>query len=105
MTTMTVSHTDNLSIAYFDQHDNPMPTTPVPDSAPTWTNAPSTTGVDTLTVDTGGLTAHVAAMAAGTDTVTLTFISGGVTFTATDAITITAEPSVLTRVAIVDDVV
>ena len=103
--TLTVGHVDNLSIGFLDQHGNPMLVTPVPDLPPVWANAPVPAGADTLTVATNGLTAVLAAVAAGADTVSLTVVVGGHTFTASDSITISAAPQVLTSVEIVDDVV
>jgi len=105
MTTINVGHQDTMTIQYLDQNGNPLLTTPTPDSAPTWTNAPTPSGDDTLSVAQGGNSAVLAAVAAGTDLVTLTVVVGGKTFSATDAITITPAPQVLTSVAIVDSVV
>jgi hypothetical protein len=104
MTSITVGHTDTLTIAYLDAAGNPMLVTPTPDSPPTWTNTPSTPPVDTFTVAADGNSATVAATAAGSDVVNLSVVVGGKTFTASDAITISAAPQVLTSVAIVDTV-
>jgi len=101
--TMVVGHTDNMSIVYLDQHGNPMLVTPVPDSPPTWTQTDST--VATLTVAADGLTASEQAVAAGSDVVSLTVVVGGVTFSASLPVTVTAEPQVLTSVDIVSNVV
>lgn len=104
MTTMTVGHTDTLTIQYLDQHGNPMLTAVTPDSAPTWANVPSNPPVDTFTVSQDGSNATLVATAPGQDTVTLTVIVGGKSFIATDSITIQAAPQVLTSVMIVDTI-
>lgn len=102
---VNVGHTVNMSIVYLDQNGNPMVTTPTPDSAPAWTDAPSAAGVDTLTVAPGGLTASLAALAVGSDVVSLEVVVGGVTFNATLPVTISAAPQVLTSVQIAATVV
>jgi hypothetical protein len=73
--------------------------TPVPDSAPVWTNVAAPT-IDTLTVSADGSTATITPLSAGADTVTLTVIVGGHIFTATQQVNISAAPQVLTSVAI-----
>jgi hypothetical protein len=98
--TVSIGHTVNMSIVFLDQNGQPMLTTPTPDSPPTWTDAPSPAGDATLTVGAGGLTAADVAVAAGTDLVTLTVVVGGVTYTATQGITISPAPQVLTSVQI-----
>jgi hypothetical protein len=95
--TMSVSQTDALSIAYLDQNGKPMATPPTPDSAPTWSD--TTPATETLTVADGGLTAELAALEAGTDTVNLTVVVAGQTFTA--QLDVTVEGQVLTSVEIV----
>ena len=104
MTTLNVGHSDVMTILYLDQNGNPMLVTPTPASPPTWVNTPATPPVDTLTVAANGSSATLAALAVGADTVTLTVIVGGTTFTATDSITISAAPQVLTSVAIQDTI-
>ena len=100
--TMVVGHTDNMSIAYFDQHGNPMLVPPVPDSPPTWSQ---TTPADaTLTIAADGMTATDLAIVAGSDVVSMTVVVGGETFSATVPITISPEPQVLTSVDIVSNV-
>ena len=103
--TVNVGHVVDMSIEYLDQNGNPMLVTPTPDSAPTWTDAPSPAGAATLAVAAGGLSAVDTAVAVGSDVVTLTVVVGGVTFTATQPITIAAAPQVLTSVEIVSAVV
>lgn len=102
--TINVGHQDTMTISFLDQNGNPMLVTPTPDSKPSWTNAPVPGGDDTLTVAADGMSAVLAAVAVGQDVVTLTVIVGGKSFTATDAITITAAPQVLSAISIVDDV-
>ena len=102
--TINVGHTDSMSILFFDQNGNPMLTTPIPDMPPVWTNSVSPVGADTLSVPTNGLTAVVTAVAPGTDTVTVTVAVGGKSFSATQPISIQAEPQVLTSIKIANDV-
>ncbi len=100
---LTAGHTDAMSIAYFDQNGLPMVTAPTPDAPPTWVNVPSS--ADTFTVaGPSNLTASLAALAEGTDSVTLTVVVGGVTFTAVQPVNIAAAPQVLTSVEIVNAV-
>jgi hypothetical protein len=96
--TVNVGHTVSMSIEYLDANGNPMLVTPVPDSAPTWTDTTPATG--TLTVAAGGLTATELAVEAGSDLVNLSLTVGGVSFAASLGITVTAAPQVLTSIAI-----
>ena len=105
MTALTVGHMDTLGIEYLDTTGAPMLTPVTPDSPPVWTNAPSTPPVDTFVVAADGSSAVLTATAAGADTVTLTVIVGGVTFTASDVFVISAAPQVLGSVAITDTIV
>lgn len=98
--TVSIGHTVSFSILYLDASGNPMLVTPTPDSPPVWANAPSPAGATTFTVGPGGLTASDVAVAAGTDTISLTVVVGGVTFTATDGVTVSPAPQVLTSIAI-----
>lgn len=88
-----------LAIAFLDQHGNPMSTAPTPDSPPTWTN--TTPADETLSVAADGLTCQATAVAAGTDEIDLTVVVGGKSFAASLAVTVAAEPQVLTSVEIV----
>lgn len=99
MTDVTVGHVVTDTIAYLDANGNPMLTVPTPDSPPTWANTADPT-VDTMTVSADGSTATIDAVGVGTDTVTLTVVVGGVTFTATQQLSVDAAPQVLTSVAI-----
>jgi len=105
MIQVNVGHSVDCSIEYLDQNNNPMLTTPIPDSPPTWTDTPATPPVDTFTVAPGGLTAVLAATAPGADTVNLSVTVGGQTFTATLGVAISAVPQVLTSVQIQGTVV
>ena len=97
--TVNVGHTVSMSIEYLDTNGNPMLVTPTPDAAPTWTD---TTPADaTLTVAPGGLTATDLAVAVGSDLVNLSLSVGGVSFAASQGITITAAPQVLGSIEIV----
>lgn len=98
---VTVGHQIAFSIEYVDTNGNPMLTPVTPDSAPTWTNAPNPAGIDTFTVAADGSTALLMATATGSDTVSLTVVVSGVTFTASDLIAINAPPQVLGGVDIV----
>ena len=100
MLPVNVGHSVDSSIIYLDQNGNPMLTPVTPDSPPTWTNAPNPAGIDTLTVSADGSTSVLAATAVGTDTLTLTVVVGGKTFTASEQITISAAPQVLSGVQI-----
>ena len=95
--TLNVGHSAALSIEYLDQNNNPLPA-PVPDSPPVWSNVALTTA--TLTVGPGGQTATEAAIAAGTDTVNLSVVVGGKTFTTLLGVTVQPAPPVLTSIQI-----
>jgi len=101
--TMVVGHTDNMSIAFLDQHGNPMLVPPVPDSPPTWTQ--TTPATATLAVAADGMSATETALAPGSDVVTLTVTVGGATFSATLPLSVSPEAQVLTSVDIVSNVV
>ena len=98
MVDVTVGHTLNCSISFLDQNGNPMLTTPTPDSPPVWAGA--NPAVETVKPSADGLTAEVDTVAVGTDTVSLTVVVGGQTFTASLAVSVDAVPQVLTSVAI-----
>lgn len=96
--TLSVGHTAALGVIYLDQNGNPMLATPTPDSPPQWSDTTSAT--DTLTVGPNGNTATLAAIAAGDDTVNLTVVVAGATFSASLGVTVQAAPQVLTSVKI-----
>lgn len=97
---VTVGHVVTSTIVYLDQSGNPMLTTPTPDAPATWTNAPNPAGIDTLAVSPDGNSCTLTTTAAGADTLSLSVTVGGKTFTATEGITISAAPQVLTSVSI-----
>jgi hypothetical protein len=105
MEQLTVGHTDTMSILYVDTAGNPMLTPVTPDSPPTWVDTPATPPVDTFTVSADGTTAVLAATAAGTDTVNLTVVVGGKTYTVSAQFAISAPPQVLGGVQIVHNIV
>jgi hypothetical protein len=98
--TVNVGHEVICTIMYLDQNGNPILTTITPDKAPVWTDTPSASGVDTNTVSADGSTDVVNALAAGSDTVGLSVVVGGKTFTDSALLTITPAPQVLTSVSI-----
>lgn len=100
MEQITVGHTDTMAILYFDAAGQTMLVTPVPDSPATWTNTPSVPPVDSFTVAPDGNSAVLAALAAGSDIVNVSVTVGGKVFTATENVTISAAPQVLTSIAI-----
>jgi hypothetical protein len=101
--TVAIGHVVNLAIIYLDQQGNPMLVTPTPDSPPVWTDSPVPAGCCTF-VSTGS-TAVDTAVAAGADTVGVTVIVGGVTFTASLGVVVSAAAQVLTSIEIGSTVV
>ena len=99
---VTVGHQINYSFVEVDTSGNPM-LTPVPVTSSSWANTPATPPVDNFTVAAGGATAVLQAIAAGSDTVTVTAVINGVTYTATDQVIIAAPPQVLGGIQIVAD--
>lgn len=103
--TLTVGHTDTMGLEFNDQNGNPMLTQPVPDSPPVWSDAPSPAGDVTFTpVGPSNVTATELGNAAGTDTVTVVVLVGGVSYTATQLVNVQAPPQVLTSVAITNTI-
>lgn len=99
MTDITLGHGLDLSISYLDQDGNPMLVTPTPDSAPAWTQ--TTPATETLVVGADGNTAHAQSVAVGSDSIGVTVVVGGTTFTASIIVNVAAAPQVLTSVGIV----
>jgi hypothetical protein len=99
---LTVGHKLNMSIAFADQNGNPMLTKPTPDSAPAWSN--STPSTETIAAAADGLSCVGTPVAPGNDTVSLSVVIGGQTFSATLGVTVDAAPQVLTSVSIVPTV-
>ena len=100
--TVTVGHKVDFVLAFLDQHGNPMLTTPAPDAPPVWTDTTSATG--TLTASPSGLSASELAIAAGADTVSVSLMVGGVSFSASVDLTVQDEPQVLTSIGILGTV-
>lgn len=100
MSTVTVSigHTVACSLIFLDQSGNPMLTTPVPDAPPTWSDTTPATG--TLTPSPDGLTANEVALAAGSDTISVSLAVGGVSFSASVGVVVSPAAQVLTSVQI-----
>ncbi len=96
--TLSVGHTLNMALAFLDQSGNPMLTPPTPDSPPGWTDTTSST--ETIVPAASGLSCVGTPVAPGTDTVSVAVVVGGVSFSATLDVTVTAAPQVLTSVAI-----
>lgn len=102
MQTINVGHIDTMMIVYLDAAGNPMLVTPTPDASPgpAWSEVQTPAGVDTLTVSPDGTVAVLTALAVGSDAVSVSLSVGGQKFTASDVVTVTASPQVLTSVAI-----
>ena len=103
-TSLNIGHTVSVAIAYFDQHGNPMLVEPKPDTAPVpaWTNTTSAT--ETLAVSADGLSCVGTPIAVGTDVISLALSVGGVMYSATLGVTVTAEPQVFTSIGLVPTV-
>ena len=93
----------SLAIAFLDAAGNPMVTAPTPDAAPSWTQ--TTPATESLTPDSGGMTAQTKSLAVGSDSITVSVVVGGATFTATLAVNVATPAQVLTTVQIVPTVV
>ncbi len=107
MTPVTAGHKVTYAIAYFDKIGNPMLTTPAPEGPPSWSEAQSAPGIDTFTVAPDGLSAVVQTNpgdAASTDTVSVSVVVGGLTFQASDVVTISVAPQELGSIALVGTV-
>jgi len=98
MVTVTIGHKLGLAIGFLDQNGNPMLTPVNPDTTPVWTN--SDPSVESLTPAADGLSAEADALAAGSDVISLDLQVGGQDFPATLAVTVEAEPQILTSVVI-----
>jgi hypothetical protein len=96
--TVNIGHTLNFGLSFLDQNGNPMFTTPTPDSAPVWTN--TTPATETVVAAANGLTAVGTPVAPGDDTVDVTVVVAGVSFSASQPVVVDAAPQVLTSVAI-----
>jgi hypothetical protein len=97
-TTVSVGHKVNFALEFLDQNGNPMLTAPTPNSPPVWTD--TTPATETVVAAVDGLTAIGAAIAPGSDTVSVTVVVGGTSFAATTAVVVSPEVQMLTSVAI-----
>ncbi len=107
MTPVTAGHKVTYAIAYLDKVGNPMLTPPTLDGPPSWSEAQSAPGIDTLTVAPDGNSAVVQTNpgdAASTDIVSVSVAVGGVTFNASDVVTISVAPQELGSIALVGTV-
>ena len=106
MISATVGHKVVNTIGYVDTAGNPMLVAPTPDAPPTWVSAdaaatpPVSPLPDTLTISPDGTECDQACVAVGTDTLALSVTVGGVVFTASQSLTISAAPQVLGGVVI-----
>lgn len=99
-TEVAIGHTVAMSLAFLDQHGNPMITVAKPDSPPVWTNVKP--AIETVVAPADGMSAVATPLVVGSDTITVKLSVGGVAFTATlDVNVIATEAQVLTSVAIV----
>jgi hypothetical protein len=96
---VTVGHSVAYSLAFLDQNGNPMIVTPKPDAAPVWSNTTPATEMVTAAAD--GLSATGAALAAGTDVVSVSLAVSGTSFSDSIDVEVDAAPQVLTSVKIV----
>lgn len=98
-TQVSIGHTIAMSIAFLDQHGNPMIVDPKTDAAPVWTN--SNPPVETVVAVLDGMSAVATPLTVGSDTISLNLVVGGVKFAATLDVNVIPEVQVLTSVAIV----
>ena len=96
--TLSIGHTLAMSLSFVDQHGNPMLTPVTPDSPPVWSD--TTPATETLAVAADSMSATGTPLAAGGDTVNVSVVVGGQTFTASLDVTVTPEAQVVSGVAI-----
>lgn len=72
--------------------------TAVADSPPTWTN---NAALETLTVAADGLSAHATAISAGADTISVTAVVSGTSFSASVIVNVLAAPVVVSSIDLV----
>lgn len=99
MVDVTVGHNVSMSLLFRDTNKNPMLTQPTLDAPPAWSN--STPATETLKVAADGLTAEADTVAAGGDSVSVSLAVGGVSFSASLSVNVSAAPQVLGSVEIV----
>lgn len=88
-----------FAIQQFDTAGVPMPTPDAYDSSPVWSN--TNPAAETITAAPDGLTATGSVIGAGDDTVTVTVIVGGVSFTASESVVASAVVPKLGSIGIV----
>lgn len=98
MITTTLGHSIVCTIVVLDQNGNPMLVQPAPDAVPVWTN--TTPATETLLTSPDGLTTVANGVAVGTDSIGVSVVIGGATFTASLEVEVDAAPQVVTSVAI-----
>lgn len=103
-TDVFIGHTVNFGISQVDTTGLPMVTPVAFDAAPTWAESSTDGSIETLTVAGDGLTAVGSAVGAGTDTVTATVIVGGVSFSASVDVVVSAEPQVFGGIVVTTEV-
>jgi hypothetical protein len=96
--TVAIGHVIDMTVEFLDQNGNPMLVTPTADAPPAWTNV--NPNVETLVVAANGLSAETTPVTAGVDTVSVTAVVGGKTFSASLSVSVEAAPQVLTSIAI-----
>lgn len=87
---VTVGHTVTFGIGQIDTVGNPMIIPIIFDAAPTWAESSTDGSIETLVVNGDGLGAIGTAVGPGTDTVTPTVLVGGVPFSASVDIVVSA---------------
>lgn len=98
MLDVTVGHQIECTLIYLDTNGNPMQTAPTPDSPPAWTSTGDPT--DKLNVSSDGLVCDIDTLAAGSDTLNVTVVIGGTSYTASLPFTVGDAPQELGSVAI-----
>ncbi len=91
-TDVFIGHTVTFTVGQVDSKGNPMITPVTLDAAPTWTESSTDGSIETFSVAGDGLSATGTAVGAGTDTVTATVLVGGVSFSASVDVVVSAEP-------------
>ena len=101
-TTITLGHKLSLALQVLDQNGNPMLATVAFDAVPTWAN--TTPATETLLASGDGQSATATPVAVGPDTISVSCIIGGKTFTATLSVEVDPAAQVPTSIVIVPTV-
>ncbi len=91
---VTIGHTVTIDIAQVDAKGNPMLTPVTFDAPPTWAESSTDGSIETLAISGDALEAVGTTVGVGTDTVTATVLVGGVSFSASVDVVVSAEPQV-----------